>query len=79
MLHKFISKVRKLQLITPMHFSTVVKKDDFSFGGNGLKGIQLPMLNRVKGVRSKSAIMVLEIKFGTKILPAYNPLDIKVK
>ena len=33
----------------------------------------------VKNVRDRSAIMECEVKFGTKILPAYSPLDIKVK
>ena len=32
-----------------------------------------------KDVRNRSAIMVCEIKFGTKILPVYSSLDIKVK
>ena len=33
----------------------------------------------LKDLRDKSAITVFEVKFGAKILPAYNPLDIKVK
>ena len=32
-----------------------------------------------KDVCDRSAIMECEIKFGAKILPAYSPLDIKVK
>ena len=32
-----------------------------------------------KDVRDRSAIMVCEAEFGVKILPAYSPLDIKVK
>ena len=32
-----------------------------------------------KDVRNRSAIIVYEVKFGTKILPAYSPLEIKVK
>ena len=32
-----------------------------------------------KDVRDRSAIMECEVKFGAKILPAYSPLDIKVK
>ena len=38
-----------------------------------------PIQNRVKHVRDRSAIMVCKIKFGAKILPVYNPLNIKVK
>ena len=33
----------------------------------------------LKDVRDRSTIMVCEVKFGAKILPAYSPLDIKVK
>ena len=33
----------------------------------------------IKDVRDRSAIMECEVKFGAKILPAYSPLDIKVK
>ena len=33
----------------------------------------------LKDVRDRSAIMVCEVKFGAKILPVYNSLDIKVK
>ena len=32
-----------------------------------------------KDVRDRSAIMVCEVKFGAKILPAYSALDIKVE
>ena len=33
----------------------------------------------IKDVRDSSAIMVSEVKFGAKILPAYSPLNIKVE
>ena len=37
------------------------------------------MSKRIKDVSERSAIMLREVKFGGKILPAYSPLDIKVK
>ena len=48
---------------------------------NYLKRIDLLMIRNLsfKGVPDRSAIMVCEIKSGAKILPAYSPLDIKVK
>ena len=33
----------------------------------------------IKDVRDRSVIMECEVKFGANILPAYSPLDIKVK
>ena len=36
-------------------------------------------LKIIKDVRDRSAIMECEVKFGAKILPAYSPLDMKVK
>ena len=36
-------------------------------------------LGAVKDLRDRSAIMVCEVNFGAKILPAYSSLNIKVK
>ena len=33
----------------------------------------------IKDVRDRSIIMVCQVKFGAKILPAYSHLDIRVK
>ena len=47
---------------------------------NGLYIIKIQNNNKcLKDVRDRSAIMVCEVKFGAKILPAYSPLGIKVK
>ena len=34
---------------------------------------------QIKDVRDRSAIMVCDVQFGTKVLPAYSPLAIKVE
>ena len=33
----------------------------------------------IKDVLDRSAIMVCDVKFGARILPAYSPLNIKVE
>ena len=38
----------------------------------------LPYEDWFKDVSDRSAIMVCDVKFGAKILPAYSPLDMKV-
>ena len=72
MLHRLILKVTRFQLSPPKRLNTVVK----NMGGGG---IMAPMSNKVKDVYGRSAIKVCEVQFGAKILPAYSPLDIKVK
>ena len=56
----------------------------FLEGGGGGGGYQIRQqtvyeITQFKDVGDRSAIMVCEAKFGSKFLPVYSPIDIKVK